>query len=129
MFKVKNSLIGLVGLVTLMAVATAIAPHLGYGSVGTAAPAPSTQNVNVVNTPTVSAQQTGPWSVGITGTPNINVANMPTVGLDPANNSIKVGNDAANPVLVRDIDNPAPNAVRLIAGGSFIDQGSASGAF
>src|SRR5439155_26086314 len=73
-----------------------------------------TPNVNVANTAAVNAQQSGTWEVGITGTPNINVANMPTVAFDPASNTVKVGNDIANPVLVRDIDNPARNAVRLL---------------
>lgn len=31
--------------------------------------------VEVVNTPTVNAQQSGSWNVGITGMPNVNVAN------------------------------------------------------
>ncbi len=88
-----------------------------------------TPNVNIANTAAVNAQQSGTWEVGITGTPNINIANMPTVGLDPASNTVKVGNDLANPVLVRDIDNPARNAVRLLSGGSFIDQGSTTGTF
>lgn len=52
MYKFKNSLIALIGLVSLITVATVMTPHIGYGSSGTAAPAPSTQNVNVVNTPT-----------------------------------------------------------------------------
>jgi hypothetical protein len=37
--------------------------------------------VAVVNTPGVNANQSGPWNVGITGTPNVNVANSPTVNL------------------------------------------------
>ncbi len=59
MYKFKNSLIALIGLVSLITVVTVMTPHIGYGSSGTAAPAPSTQNVNVVNTPTVKSQQDG----------------------------------------------------------------------
>ncbi len=45
-------------------------------------------DVNVVNTPTVNAQQSGLWNVGING-------------------SVNIGNPAASPVPVRDVDNPA----------------------
>jgi hypothetical protein len=68
----------------------------------------STQNVNVVNTPTVSAQQSGPWNVSLNGTP--------TVGLDAANNTVKI--DAATPVLVRDVDN-GRQPFQATAAGSF----------
>jgi hypothetical protein len=43
------------------------------GSTVPNAPTNQTQSVNVVNTPTVDAVQTGTWSVGITGTPSVNV--------------------------------------------------------
>ena len=46
-------------------------------------------SVNVANTPTVNAKQSGAWNVGITGTP-----------------TVEVGNDAGNPVLMRDVDRP-----------------------
>src|SRR5213075_2514598 len=69
------------------------------------------------------------WNVGITGTANVNISNVPTVRLDPASNTVNVGNDAEHPVLVRDIDNPARNAVRLISAGFFNDLGSTSGTF
>jgi hypothetical protein len=45
--------------------------------------------VSITNTPTVNAQQSGAWNVGLTGSP-----------------TVQVGNDAANPVLVRDVDRP-----------------------
>lgn len=51
-------------------------------------PVPVNGNVNVTNTPTVNIGNGS--NVGITGTPNVNVANTVT-----------------NPVLVRDVDNPA----------------------
>jgi hypothetical protein len=123
MYKIKNSLIALIGLVSLITVVTVMTPHIGYGSSGTAAPAPSTQNVNVVNTPTVKSQQDGVWNVGlasgsnvgIAGTPTVNaqqsgtwnvgINGIPTVGIDAANNTVKI--DTASPVPVRDVDNPA----------------------
>jgi len=45
--------------------------------------------VSVTNTPTVNAQQSGAWNVGLTGSP-----------------TVQVGNTAGNPVLVRDVDRP-----------------------
>lgn len=51
-----------------------------------AEPVPTT----VTNSPTVMAAQSGRWSVGISGTP-----------------TVKIGNAAENPVLMRDVDNPA----------------------
>ena len=47
-------------------------------------------DVNVVNTPTVRAEQLGQWNVGLSGTP-----------------TVQVGNAANSPVFVRDVDNPA----------------------
>jgi hypothetical protein len=35
----------------------------------------------ITGSPTVNAQQSGAWDVGITGTPNVNVANTPNVGI------------------------------------------------
>ncbi|HEX9422473.1 MAG TPA: hypothetical protein VF899_04470 [Pyrinomonadaceae bacterium] len=123
MYKFKNSLIALIGLVSLITVVTVMTPHIGYGSSGTAAPAPSTQNVNVVNTPTVKSQQDGVWNVGLASGSNVGIAGTltvnaqqsgiwsvgingtPTVGIDAANNTVKI--DTASPVPVRDVDNPA----------------------
>jgi hypothetical protein len=119
MYKFKNSMIALIGLIFLTAVVSVVLPREG-----TAAPAPSTQNVNVVNTPTVNAQQSGPWSVGINGTPTVNalqngswsvdINGTPVVGLDAGNNTVKfdaVNNtvkiDPATPVPFRDVENPA----------------------
>jgi hypothetical protein len=55
-----------------------------------------TPNVNVTNSPTVQAQQSGPWTVGISGTPTVNIGNSPTV---------QVASSASNPVFVRDVNN------------------------
>jgi hypothetical protein len=121
-YKFRNSLIALIGLVSLTTIATVMMPHLSYGSPGASAPTPSTQNVNVVNTPTVAlaasssvgisntptvnAQQTGPWSVDINGTPVVGLddANN-TVKFDAVNNTVKI--DPATPVSFRDSENPA----------------------
>jgi hypothetical protein len=101
-YNFKNSLMALIGVITLIVVTTVLMPHIGYGSSGTTTNAPSsqTQNVNVVNTPAVNAQQSGTWNVGINGTPR--------VGIDAANNTVKI--DTANPLPVRDVDNPARHA-------------------
>jgi len=108
MYKFKSSLFGLLGVLTLVAIVTVAMPHRGAGSTGGSAPTSQTQNVNVVNTPTVSAQQSGSWNVGINGTPTVTVSNFPAtnnVGIDPAANTVKI--DATNPLPVRDVDNPA----------------------
>ncbi|HEU5237839.1 MAG TPA: hypothetical protein VFU37_11895 [Pyrinomonadaceae bacterium] len=108
MNRFRNLIITAIGFSSLIAVGAITNPRNGYGSGGSSAAAPTsqTQNVNVVNTPTVSAQQSGVWMVGIAGTP--------TVGLDAANNTVKfdannntVKIDPAAPVPVRDADNPA----------------------
>jgi len=90
-YKFKESLIAVIGLVSLVAIATVITPHLIYGSSGpTPFAAPSqTQNVNVVNTPTVNAQQSANWNVGI----------------DAAHNIVTV--DDSNPISVREMNIPA----------------------
>jgi hypothetical protein len=71
------------GVLTLVVIVTVSMPHIGRGASGTGTNAPTsqTQNVNVVNTPTVSAQQNGIWNVGINGTPSVNVASMPNTPL------------------------------------------------
>ncbi len=105
MYKFKSSLIGLIGIVTLLVIVTVAMPHIGRGANGTSSNAPSTQaqNVNVVNTPAVNAQQSGTWNVGINGTPNVNVSNMPAVRIDSSANTVKI--DTANPLPVRNVDN------------------------
>lgn len=99
MYEFKRSLTALTGVVILVGIATITRPLTGRGASGTGSSAPTsqTQNVNVVNTPTVNAQQSGTWNVGINGTP--------VVGLDAGNNTVKV--DTSNPLPVRDVENPA----------------------
>jgi len=115
MARFRNSILTGISLVVLFAVGTMTNPRNGYSSPGASAAAPTaqTQNVNVVNTPTVNVQQAGPWSVSISGTP--------AVALDPSNNTVKIdGNstvkidpdstvkiDSSSTLTVRDADNPA----------------------
>jgi hypothetical protein len=138
MYKFKNSLIAMSGLAAIAMVAPMLLPLVGFSSGSGAGNAPTipTQNVNVVNTPSVSAQQSGPWSVGISNTPTVNLASgthvsvdgTPTVNLatgstvsvdgtlkiDSQNNTVKIDGadntvkiDGASPIPVRDVDNPA----------------------
>lgn len=81
MYRFKKSLVALMGVLTLVVIVTVSMPHIGRGASGANAPTTQTQNVNVVNTPTVSAQQNGTWNVGINGTPTVNVASMPNTPL------------------------------------------------
>lgn len=95
MFKLKQSLVAFAGLTVLIGLIAAITPvnSQGQGQGGR-----STENVNVVNTPrvnvantpTVNAEQSGAWSVGITGT-----------------SAVEVVNPSDSPVLGRDVDQPA----------------------
>jgi hypothetical protein len=110
MYRFKNSVITLIGVMTLVGIVTVAVPHIGRGAAGATSSAPTTQtqNVNVVNTPSVNAQQSGSWNVGISGTPTVAVSNFPAttnVGIDSSANTVKI--DPAAPVLVRDVDNPA----------------------
>jgi hypothetical protein len=62
--------------------------------------------VNVLNTPSVNAQQSGTWNVGITGTPVVGLdAGNNTVKFDAVNNTVKI--DPNNTLSVRDVDNPS----------------------
>jgi hypothetical protein len=83
-------------------------------------------SVNVGNSPTVLAQQSGPWSVtgavSVANTPSVNIANSPTVTLSGSSTvtlapggSITVGNTVSSPLLVRDVDNPARNGMNAVA--------------
>jgi hypothetical protein len=106
MVRFRNSILTGISLVVLFAVGTITNPRNGYGSPGVspAAPSTQTQNVNVVNTPGVIAQQAGVWSVGISGTPVVGLdASNNTVKLDANNNTVKL--DPAAVVSVHDIDN------------------------
>ncbi|HJZ83314.1 MAG TPA: hypothetical protein VKD91_23300 [Pyrinomonadaceae bacterium] len=101
MNRLRNSIITAVGFLVLIALGTVINSREGY-----AAPSAQTQNVNVVNTPAVNAQQTGAWTVGITGTPAVGLdAGNNTVKFDADNNTVRV--DPATTLSVRDVDNPA----------------------
>jgi hypothetical protein len=81
MYKFKNSLIAMGGLAVIAVAAPLVMPFIGFGSNAASGNAPTSQaqNVNVVNTPTVSSQQNGTWNVGINGTAGVNVMNTATV--------------------------------------------------
>ena len=144
MKKLINSFSAFVVLALIVAVTTLLIPHIGLGSstVGTNAPTTQTQNVNVVNTPAVTAQQSGTWNVGISGTPTVGLATGTsvsvdgtlkidsqnnTIKIDGANNMVKI--DGTSPIPVRDVDNPArqpfqTNLQFFLQDGSFGDQQS-----
>jgi hypothetical protein len=132
MYRFKKSLVALMGVLTLGVIITVSMPHIGRGAseASSSAPTNQTQNVNVVNTPSVNALQSGPWNVGISGTPTVSVSNFPAtsnvsisgtpvVALDAGNNTVKfdavnstVKVDTSNPLLVRDVDNGARQSFR-----------------
>jgi len=86
-------------------------------------PLPVTGSATVSGT--VSATQSGPWNVGITGIPTVNLATgasvgitgTPTVNIASGLNVGITGNSEANPLWVDRSDNPARHAFRLA--GSF----------
>src|SRR5258705_4017509 len=138
MYRFKNSVVALLGLVTLIVLTTVLLPHTGYGSNGTSSNAPSTQtqNVKVVNTGTesvpiqgtatvngtVQTQQNGIWNVGINGTPVVGLdAGNNTVKFDAVNNTVKI--DSASPLPMRDVENPArqPFQADVPSAGEFPD--------
>jgi hypothetical protein len=117
MIPMKRSLSLALGLVVLATVAVLIttgtvgaSPRLT--SINAAPPTPSIP-VNVTNTP---------LAVSIAGTPTVNANIGGTVNANLTNSSITVGNPATNPVLVRDVDNPANNTFESYvcrSGGSY----------
>jgi hypothetical protein len=120
MYRFKKSLIALIGVLTLVVIVNVSMPHIGRGASGANAPASQTQNVNVVNTPSVNAQQSGTWNVGISGTPVVGLdAGNNTVKFDAVNNTVKV--DPTNPLSIRDVDNPARQPFRKSVFVSFPD--------
>ncbi len=72
------------GVKDVLVVNTSAQPIPVTGSVGIT----GTANVNVANSPSVKAQQSGPWTVGISGTANVQVISS-----------------VSNPVYVRDVNN------------------------
>ena len=132
MYRFKNSLIALVGVLTLVAIVTVAAPHIGRGASGSSTNAPTTQaqNVKVVNAPSEPVPIQGSvspgtgtlWNVGVVGTPNVAVSNFPAttnVGIDPVANTVKI--DPANPLGVRDSGDPARTAFHFQAFADFDD--------
>ena len=90
MNNLRNYLIAMVSFVLLFTIMVFISPGVGYGQGKPPSP------VEVVNTPTVNAQQRGSWNVGITGTPTIDLVPGATVN---------IGNMETNPVPVLDVNN------------------------
>ncbi len=79
---------------------------------------PATQQVagtvNLGNSPTVQAQQSGVWSVAVSGTPK--------VGIDPSANTVQLGTTSlsttvtsseTNPIFTRDVDNAARHSFQI----------------
>jgi len=99
---IKNTAITFVTLTALVAVIAALTPSTSKGQGGGGGNAKdvnvinapnvrvvNTPSVNVANSPVVRAQQNGPWTVGLVGTPNV-----------------LIGNTESSPALVRDVDRP-----------------------
>ena len=95
----RQSLFTFIGLAMVIGLIVAVRPAPTQGQISLK-PA---SDVNVVNTPSVNANQSGRWSV--------NVAN--SVGINPAENTVKV--DSSTPVLVRAVEQPF--SVYLLANG------------
>ena len=84
MLSVKNFFIAAVAVSALLAAIGGMTPSNAQG-------AKPPEDVNVVNTPTVNAQQAGTWTVGaqlapgttvgISGTPTVNVATLPALSV------------------------------------------------
>lgn len=95
MYPLKKSISLAFGLALLATVAVVI-------TTGTVGASPKVNSI-------AAAPPTPSIPVAVTNTPlPVNVANTPTVNANLApNSSVTVGNSATNPVLVRDVDNPA----------------------
>jgi hypothetical protein len=103
MKKLKHYLTASIGVILFVSVIALSLPQKGHSSfppdkdvlvINTPAQAvpvvaQGTTNVAVQNIPAVNSKQSGAWNVGIIGTP-----------------SVEVGNDDANPVLIRNVDRP-----------------------
>jgi hypothetical protein len=81
-------------------------------------------NVGLTGVPTVAATQNGAWNVGISGTPTVNLAPGTSVGISgtpsislASGANVGINNTAANPVLVRNVDSPAPSTTLVFNSG------------
>ena len=111
MHSLKKSFAAFLGLAALIGLITAATPSPIKGQGGAGA-----KDVNVVNTPTVSAHQSGAWSVSVAGTPTVSLAAGTSVSL--SDNAVVVSNTAADPALVRTLDD---SARRTKQGGKFVE--------
>ena len=94
MYKIRNSLVALTGLVVLIGVISFAVPRTGVSQ----NPKPP-QDVRLVAS-TVNVPVTAGTPLPVAG--NINVVNTPMVGIDPLTNAVRVEN-AAGPLLVHDV--------------------------
>ena len=69
-------------------------------------------------TNTVKAAQSGPWTVGVSGTPTVALSASSTVSL-ASGAAVQIGNTATSPALVRDVDRPTAQPVRAILSSTF----------
>ena len=92
---IKNRLFGVLSIVVIAASFVLLDSPVTEGQ-----SVPATRDVNVVNTP----------NVNVVNTPTVNVGNVPSVGVTSLPN-VTIGNTAANPVVTRDVSNPAQQAV------------------
>jgi hypothetical protein len=85
----------LVATVVLFAIGTVIIPH--QPAAASAAAPLEVQNTPLPVKGAVSAAQSGPWTVGINGTPNVNVSSLPAVHLSSgvliSGGSVSVSNE------------------------------------
>src|SRR5262245_38348797 len=102
MSKFRNTLIALAGLLMLLGSFALVKPQ-GPDPVG------QTRPVKIVNLPTEPVPVTGTTTIG----GNINLAPGTTVGIS-GTPSVIVANSASNPLLVRDLDNPARQPFQTI---------------
>ena len=126
MLTLKKVFICLVAISVLLAAIGGLTPSSAQGS----RPA---EDVNVVNTPVVQAQQAGPWTVGaqltpgstvgITGTPTVSISGTPTVNVS----NLPPVTVLNTPLPVREVGVPEPFQARIpvsVDGPSNSGQGS-----
>ena len=82
--------------------------------VNVAGTATVTGKVSIAGTPSVSATQSGPWTVALAG-------GLPPLTF-PADATVTVGNPSSNPVLVRDVANGGKRPFQA-SGGCFFEEG------
>lgn len=117
MFSAKRLLLIALTFTLALTVIVALAPRAAHAFVATM--------VQVVNTaanpvPITGRVDASDSNVNIANTPNVNLANAPTVNLASGTTIGLTGNDASNPIIQRDVDNPARHP--FVAGCSTVTQ-------